>query len=298
MREGEGEAWTAAAAPGFELPDSLQALLTARVDRLDEDTRRTLQIASVIGRAFSRSALAALVEQPDSLDNHLLELQRMELVREVARAADPVRDNAPAAYGIYMFDPGKKTWLVVASPPEGFMYTDPIALQVRPEPNVVEPTTVDAALAAQDMALIEVRSVYDTDGLQRMAEPMFVAADRPADSARFRPAGSVLTTAPEFSEAPRRGLWQPSQVRRSPGRTWIQLVCVWMARPSLSMMDSASGTSAGTLSLKLPSGSMGLRQAIGETDFEQQQILGYAPIEPEGGGTARMARTKRAGAHR
>jgi len=89
VREGEGEAWTAAAAPGFELPDSLQALLTARVDRLDEDTRRTLQIASVIGRAFSRSALAALVEQADSLDNHLLELQRMELVREVARAADP-----------------------------------------------------------------------------------------------------------------------------------------------------------------------------------------------------------------
>jgi mono/diheme cytochrome c family protein len=31
-----------------------------------------------------------------------------------------------------------------------------------------------------------------------------------------------------------------------------------------------------------PSGSSGLRQAIGETDFEQQQILGYAPIEPDG----------------
>ena len=50
------------------------------------------------------------------------------------------------------------------------MYTDPVALQARPEPNVVEPTTVDAALAAQNLALIEVRSVYDTDGLQRMAE--------------------------------------------------------------------------------------------------------------------------------
>ena len=90
VREGEGATWTAAAAStGFELPDSLQALLTARVDRLDEDTRRTLQIASVVGRAFSRSALAALVEQPDSLDRHLLELQRMELVREVARAPEP-----------------------------------------------------------------------------------------------------------------------------------------------------------------------------------------------------------------
>ena len=34
------------------------------------------------------------------------------------------------------------------------------------------------------MALIEVRSVYDTDGLQRMGEPMIVAADLPPGCAR------------------------------------------------------------------------------------------------------------------
>ncbi len=90
VRAGEGAPWTADAAPAsIELPDSLQALLTARIDRLDEDTRRTLQIASVIGRGFSRSALAALVEQPDNVDRHLLELQRMELVREVRRVPEP-----------------------------------------------------------------------------------------------------------------------------------------------------------------------------------------------------------------
>ena len=72
-----------------------------------------------------------------------------------------------------------------------------------------------------------------------------------------RAAGMVLTTTPEFSEAPRRGLWQPSQVRRSPGRTWIQLVWVWMPRPLLSMIDSAIGVSAGTCSLNEPSGSTG-----------------------------------------
>ena len=27
---------------------------------------------------------------------------------------------------------------------------------------------------------------------------------------------------------------------------------------------------------------MGMREAIGETEFEQQQILGYAPVEPDG----------------
>jgi hypothetical protein len=31
-----------------------------------------------------------------------------------------------------------------------------------------------------------------------------------------------------------------------------------------------------------PAGSTGVRRAIGETDFEQVQILGYAPIEPDG----------------
>ncbi|MDO9073140.1 MAG: hypothetical protein Q7U73_07725 [Rubrivivax sp.] len=179
-----------------------------------------------------------------------------------ARAADPVRDNAPAAYGIYMFDPARKTWLVVASPPEGFMFTDPIALQVRPEPNVVEPTTVDPVLQAQDMALIEVRSVYDTDGLQRMAEPMFVAADRPA--------GCVHSI--------------PLTATTDPADTRTQV-------PDLARMKNPADPAYGCAPARFvrairgvppPSGSMGLRQAIGETDFEQQQILGYAPIEPDG----------------
>src|SRR6185503_20792793 len=74
-------------------------------------------------------------------------------------------------------------------------------------------------------------------------------------SAPETPAGVALTTWPEFSDAPRRGLWQPSQVRRSPGRTWIQFKWVWIARPLASTIDSASGVSAGTFSLNEPSGS-------------------------------------------
>ena len=71
------------------LPDSIQALLNARIDRLDEDTRRTLQVASVIGRQFMRSPLAALVDKPQRLDQQLLDLQRMELIREVSRVPEP-----------------------------------------------------------------------------------------------------------------------------------------------------------------------------------------------------------------
>ena len=47
-----------------------------------------------------------------------------------AEASPPtaVQDNVPPSYAIYMFDPGPQTWLIVAAPPPGFMYTDPVAI--------------------------------------------------------------------------------------------------------------------------------------------------------------------------
>ena len=82
--------WPDEFAAGISLPDSLLAMLTARIDRLDEATRRTLQAAAVIGRQFPRSILDSLVDQDRELDRHLVELQRMELVREVSRLPEPV----------------------------------------------------------------------------------------------------------------------------------------------------------------------------------------------------------------
>lgn len=90
LTRGEDGAWSVTPqTAGISLPDSIQALLTARVDRLDEATRRTLQVASVIGRHFLRSPLAALVDDPDALDGQLLDLQRAELIREVSRVPEP-----------------------------------------------------------------------------------------------------------------------------------------------------------------------------------------------------------------
>ena len=81
-----------------------------------------------------------------------VEIDRLNSERPMAdAAADAVQDNAPPAYAVYMYDPRAQTWLIVAAPPTGFMYTDPVALTARTEPNVVEPTTVDAALAAQNI---------------------------------------------------------------------------------------------------------------------------------------------------
>jgi len=70
------------------VPDSLQGIIMARIDRLIEDARRTLQLASVVGRTFRYLALnwlasaAALAPQ---LDGSLSALQRAELIREQLR---------------------------------------------------------------------------------------------------------------------------------------------------------------------------------------------------------------------
>ena len=68
----------------ISIPDTLQGVLTARIDRLQADTRHVLQLASVIGRIFLYRVLAALAEEEHQLENKLSVLQREELIRERA----------------------------------------------------------------------------------------------------------------------------------------------------------------------------------------------------------------------
>lgn len=191
------------------------------------------------------------------------EIARLEDDERTAaeEAADELQDNAPAAYSIYMYDPLRQTFLNVAAPPPGFMYTDPVPLQARPEPNVIPPTAVDATLADQNLALIEVRSVYDTDGLQRMAEPMLAAADRPGCAA------AIATTTPSDSADTRPVVADLARIK-DPADPAYHCAPARFIRAVRAVAP--------------PSSTMGLRSAIGETDFEQQQILGYAPVEPDG----------------
>jgi predicted ATPase len=67
------------------IPDSLQALLMARIDRLDQETRATLQMAAVIGRSFYYRILLAISDTAMVVDGHLRSLQRVELLREAGR---------------------------------------------------------------------------------------------------------------------------------------------------------------------------------------------------------------------
>ena len=176
--------------------------------------------------------------------------------------SDPLQLNVPPAYAIYMFNPAKQTWLNVATPPPGFMYTDPVALQARDEPDTTDPADVDATLAAQGLGLLEVRSVYDTDGLGRMGDPVLTAADLPA---------GCTTAIPKIAPTDHHDT-RP-----------LVADLVRMKDPA----DPAYGCSPARFvravrAVAPPASMMGLRSAIGETEFEPQQILGYAPIEPDG----------------
>ncbi|HJW91524.1 MAG TPA: adenylate/guanylate cyclase domain-containing protein [Anaerolineales bacterium] len=69
----------------FDLPDNLQSLLAARIDRLEDGTRGTLQAAAVIGRFFYHRVLQAIDEADNELDKRLTTLVRLDMIREAAR---------------------------------------------------------------------------------------------------------------------------------------------------------------------------------------------------------------------
>ena len=83
--------WRETATVGpIEAPPTIQALLAARIDRLDEGERDVLGRASVIGKTFSREALGALVSA-EQIDACLPALDRKDLIRpELGQPADEV----------------------------------------------------------------------------------------------------------------------------------------------------------------------------------------------------------------
>jgi len=51
----------------IEIPDTLQGVLTARIDRLPEDAKRMLQVAAVIGRRFQVKVLERVLQDTEAL---------------------------------------------------------------------------------------------------------------------------------------------------------------------------------------------------------------------------------------
>lgn len=81
----EGESWVLDhPIDEISVPDTIQGVLMSRIDHLAEEPRRTLQLASVIGREFTQRLLDRIVDIRESTSAALRDLQAIELIYEKA----------------------------------------------------------------------------------------------------------------------------------------------------------------------------------------------------------------------
>jgi hypothetical protein len=156
---------------------------------------------------------------------------------------NPTTVEGTPRYGIYMLDLGAKTLRPVVPPQDGFFFANPVALQPRPKPAVIGQFTPDASIPA-GFGLFDVHTVYDTDDKQRMGDAVLAAGESIP-----RVAGQ-----PDIANLSTPGTSQyASRVAR--------FFRITKAVPTPSGMS---------------------REALGETEFEMQQIVGYGVVEPDG----------------
>ena len=71
-----------AKASDIQVPDTVQGIIAARMDRLEEGLKRIMQVASVIGREFAFRILNAITEMKEDLKSNLVNLQGLEFIYE------------------------------------------------------------------------------------------------------------------------------------------------------------------------------------------------------------------------
>ncbi|MBM3303283.1 MAG: guanylate cyclase, partial [Deltaproteobacteria bacterium] len=65
-----------------EVPDTIQGIIAARIDRAEENLKRIMQVASVIGREFAFQILQTITGMKEGLKSNLLNLQGLEFIAE------------------------------------------------------------------------------------------------------------------------------------------------------------------------------------------------------------------------
>jgi len=70
------------------IPETIQDVLMARIDRLDEETKDLLKVASIIGRKFFYKILAEVTKPIEDIDRRLEYLKEAQLIRERKRMGE------------------------------------------------------------------------------------------------------------------------------------------------------------------------------------------------------------------
>ena len=78
----EGRCMLLKNATEIQVPDTIEGIIAARMDRLEDDIKRTMQVASVIGRDFAFRILETITEMKKGLKSYLLNLQDLEFIYE------------------------------------------------------------------------------------------------------------------------------------------------------------------------------------------------------------------------
>ena len=85
-----GEAVAAGTSGEVQLPETVQAVIRTRLDRLDPEARDALRMASVIGREFSRDVLDAVAGPSHNLTRALERLRGSGLIQQTSVAPEPL----------------------------------------------------------------------------------------------------------------------------------------------------------------------------------------------------------------
>ncbi len=88
-REEDGRLRVAKTLTAVSVPDTIQGIIMARLDRLGEDGKRTVQLASVIGRQFLVRLLERIAGLTGELEGLLGELKALEIVYEQGLLPEP-----------------------------------------------------------------------------------------------------------------------------------------------------------------------------------------------------------------
>jgi hypothetical protein len=152
-----------------------------------------------------------------------------------SRLSNPAVKTAPPLYSVWMFNPSQNTLLPIMPPTEGVMVTDVVAAQPRALQNIildkVPGVDIDQTLVNDGFGILDIRSVYDFDGVDTANPSIATMADPAAKTAGQRPARFIRLEKP-------------------------------VSIPSRDVLDLNGA-------------------AFGASGF-MREIMGYAPIEPDG----------------
>jgi len=183
------------------------------------------------------------------------------------------------AYGVYMLDLNAKTLRAIVLPrvdangdPVEFV-TDAVALMARPKPKILAASGVDSARASRGMTSITVGSIYDTEPARNRMTNSVLSAQELADGISI----------PMMDN--RNNLCPDGRPRYPNCDTRAQVADIARLKdpsPATGIAPDKRPGRFARIVKAVPTPRGVSREALGETDFEMQQILGYVDVEPDG----------------